>query len=176
MESGEVVLVATAFVAAILSAVVGMAGGITLLSVMLLFQSPFVAVPLHGAIQLASNSSRAIVQRAHIRWSIVAAFAVLLLPAGFVGLKVAALLPGSVLKAVIGVFVLLSTWVPIRGTVPHAARSGRFVLLGGAAGVLNTSIGASGPLIAPFSSISVFLAIRSSERRRLARRSGTSRS
>ena len=48
-----------AFATSILSAVVGMAGGITLLAVMLLFLEPLAAIPLHGVIQLVSNSSRA---------------------------------------------------------------------------------------------------------------------
>ena len=55
------------FATSILSAVVGMAGGITLLSVMLLFYDPLVAIPLHGVVQLISNSSRAVIQRRHLR-------------------------------------------------------------------------------------------------------------
>ena len=42
-----------------------MAGGITLLSVMLLFMEPLIAIPIHGAVQLVSNSSRAVIQREH---------------------------------------------------------------------------------------------------------------
>jgi hypothetical protein len=53
----------TAFFTAILSAVAGMAGGMTLLAVMLLFLPPLAAIPLHGAIQLAANSSRTLIQR-----------------------------------------------------------------------------------------------------------------
>ena len=52
------VLTATAIATAILSAIVGMAGGIVLLTVMLLFFEPIVAIPLHGLVQLVSNGSR----------------------------------------------------------------------------------------------------------------------
>ena len=59
------ILSAVALATSVLSAVVGMAGGITLLSVMLLFLEPLAAIPLHGVIQLVSNSSRAVIQRRH---------------------------------------------------------------------------------------------------------------
>ena len=52
------VLAGAALATSILSAVVGMAGGITLLSVMLLFLDPLVAIPLHGAVQLVSNARK----------------------------------------------------------------------------------------------------------------------
>ena len=85
MEFGDAILLAAAaFLTAILSAIVGMAGGITLLSVMLLNLEPLVAIPLHGAVQLVSNGSRAWIQRSHIEWSIAGRFARLLLPAGAV--------------------------------------------------------------------------------------------
>ena len=49
----------------------GLAGGMTLLGVMLLFYDPLVAIPLHGAIQLVSNGSRAWIQREHVERGIV---------------------------------------------------------------------------------------------------------
>jgi len=62
-----VLLCAAAFATAVLSAVVGMAGGITLLAAMLLWLPPLVVIPLHGVIQLASNGSRTWFQRRHAR-------------------------------------------------------------------------------------------------------------
>ena len=72
-------LFAVAFATAILSAVIGFAGGIVLLGVMLLFFEPLVAIPLHAVVQLMSNGSRAYIQREHIDWSIVWRFALPLL-------------------------------------------------------------------------------------------------
>ncbi|MDH3212584.1 MAG: hypothetical protein OEM05_08875, partial [Myxococcales bacterium] len=60
------VLCAAALATSVLSAIVGMAGGITLLSVMLLFLEPLVAIPLHGVIQLVSNATRTAIQRRHV--------------------------------------------------------------------------------------------------------------
>ena len=79
-------LACAVYVTAILSAVVGMAGGMTLLAVMLQVLDPLVVLPLHGAVQLVSNASRTWVQRRHVEWAIAGRFAILLLPAGGLGL------------------------------------------------------------------------------------------
>jgi len=147
-------LVVAALLTSMLSAVVGMAGGITLLGVMLLFLDPLVAIPLHGIVQLVSNGSRTWVQRVHVKRDLVGRYALLLLPAAALGLFFARGLDPVVLKTAIGVFVLVATWrsgwltfgMHPERTRPHA----RFVLLGGVAGFLNMTVGAVGPFIAPF--------------------------
>lgn len=143
-----------AFASAVLSAIVGMAGGITLLAAMLLFLPPLVAIPLHGVIQLASNGSRAWIQRSHVDRGILLRFGILLLPMGALGIGLAQELPEAVVRSAIGVFVLLATWAPgmlLLGALPERIDRGRrFLGLGAAAGFLNVTIGATGPLIAPF--------------------------
>jgi uncharacterized membrane protein YfcA len=148
------VLVVASFATAILSAIVGMAGGIVLLSVMLLFLPPLAAIPLHGAVQLVSNGSRTWIQRHHVERSLVWRYSALLLPMSFAGLAIATSLHPSLTRALIGVFVLLATWVPAVLTVGlHPERSDRdrrFLVLGGVVGLLNPTVGATGPLLAPF--------------------------
>lgn len=148
------VLCVAAFLASILSAVVGMAGGIVLLTVMLLYFEPLIAIPLHGVIQLASNGSRTFIQRAHVRWDLVWRYGILLLPMAYAGLSVARTLSPELARTLIGVFVLLATWRPrwlMLGTHPEQTQPRRrFVLLGGVMGFLQMNIGATGPLIAPF--------------------------
>ncbi len=148
------ILFVAALATSALSAVVGMAGGITLLAVMLLFFEPLVAIPLHGVVQLVSNGSRTIIQRRHVRWDLLVRYGALLVPMSFVGLQIAERLPVALARALIGGFVLLATWRPgwmLLGIHPEqAAPTRRFVLLGGVVGVLNMTIGAVGPLIAPF--------------------------
>ncbi len=155
MEPFELsVLCAVALAASILSAIVGMAGGIVLLSVMLLFLEPLVAIPLHGVIQLVSNAARTAIQRRHVARGIVWRYGLLLFPMGFVGLAIAQALSPSHLRLWIGSFVLLATWAPgwvLLGTHPERTDPNRrFLALGGVAGVLNLTLGATGPLIAPF--------------------------
>ena len=153
--AGELaVLAGAAFATAMLSAIVGMAGGITLLAAMLLFLPPLVVIPLHGVIQLVSNGSRTFIQREHLRWDVVWRYSLPLLPMGFLGLLLAERIPPDFAKAGIGVFVLFATWAPslmLMGTHPQdASPERRFFVLGAVVGVINMTVGATGPLIAPF--------------------------
>jgi uncharacterized membrane protein YfcA len=148
------VLGAIAFLTAMLSGMLGVAGGMILLSVMLLYLEPAATIPLHAAIQLVSNGSRVVIQRRHIDWRIAGHYSVLLLPAGWLGLLLLLRLPPDTTTLLIGAFVLLATWRSswlLLGTHPEAVRPGRrFLLLGGVVGALNPIVGATGPLVAPF--------------------------
>ena len=155
MEPTAIALLAAVSLAtSAISAIVGMAGGTVLLSVMLLFCDPLVALPLHGVIQLVSNGSRTWAQRRDVHWGIAARYSALLLPMGFLGLALLRSLPPDAAQALIGLFVLVATWAPhwlLIGTHPEQLALGRrFVVLGGVVGLLNTVIGATGPLISPF--------------------------
>ena len=74
------VLALAALLTSILSAIVGMGGGITLLAIMLLFLDPLVAIPLHATVQMVSNGTRAVAQRHHVEWGILWRYALPLLP------------------------------------------------------------------------------------------------
>ena len=147
-------LAAVAFATSMLSAILGLAGGITLLSVMLLFMEPLTAVPLHGVVQLVANGSRTWIQRREVHLELVWPYALCLLPAGFAGLTLARGLAPDHLRALIGAFVLLATWAPAGlrlGRHPERiAPRRRFLLLGATVGFLNTTVGATGALLAPF--------------------------
>jgi uncharacterized membrane protein YfcA len=95
-----------------------------------------------------------VIQREHLRWDLIGPFCVLLLPMGFVGLAIVQSLPAAALRTLIGVFVLLATWFPkllLFGAHPERMKQGRrFLTLGAVAGTLNVTLGATGPLIAPF--------------------------
>jgi len=154
MEATQLAVIgATAFVTAVLSGVLGMAGGVALLGVLLFYLPPLVAIPLHGVIQLVSNGSRVVAQRQHARFDWIGWYTLPLVPAGLVGLKVAEALPEAALEGAIGAVVLLATWLPKRRGA--AAASGqsprlRFLALGGCTGFLNMVVGAAGVLVDPF--------------------------
>ncbi len=155
MEPAELaILVVAALATSALSAVVGMAGGITLLAVMLLFLPPLAAIPVHGVVQLVSNGSRALIQREHVDRGILLRYGLLLVPAGFAGLWLAQQLPPASTRVLIGAFVLVATWRPgwllLGGHPERTDPTLRFVGLGGVVGFLNATLGATGPLIAPF--------------------------
>jgi uncharacterized membrane protein YfcA len=148
------VLLGAAFATSILSAVVGMAGGIVLLTIMLFFFDPIPAIAIHGVVQLASNSSRAVIQREHVAWDLVGRYAILLLPMGYAGVQIAFTLPPHLTKALIGLFVLVATWRPdwllFGADVDRLRPRVRFFFLGGFMGFMSTIVGATGPLQAPF--------------------------
>lgn len=148
------VLCGASLVTAGVSAVLGMAGGIMLLAVMLLFLDPAIAIPIHALVQLTSNSSRTIIHARAIRRDILFSFALLLLPAGALTVPLVQLAPADALRFAIGIFVLVATWrkswltfgfdpekIPVRP---------RFAILGAGAGALGPVVGATGPFIAPF--------------------------
>jgi uncharacterized membrane protein YfcA len=67
---------------------------------------------------------------------------------------VATRVPAEAVRAAIGVFVLVALWAPralLLGAHPdRLPERRRFLLLGGLAGFLNTTVGASGPMQGPF--------------------------
>ena len=153
-DSALAILTLAAFLTSIVSAIIGVAGGMMLLAVMLLFVDPLVAIPLHGAVQLVSNGSRALLQRGHVKAGIVWRYSVLLVPGGVAGLALVQHLSPEFVRIMIGAFVLVATWAPhllLLGVRPrHADPHRRFIWLGGVIGFLNMSIGATGPFAAPF--------------------------
>jgi uncharacterized membrane protein YfcA len=155
MDPGALgVLAAAAVVTSAFTAAVGIGGGIVLLALMLLYLEPLVAIPVHGAVQLASNATRTAIQREHVRWPLVARFAPGLVPAGVLGIWLLQDVPPTAARAAIGVFVLAALWAPrvlLLGLDPaetHPTR--RFVWLGLGVGFLNTTVGATGPVQGPF--------------------------
>ena len=62
------ILVLSALGTSILSGIMGMGGGILLLTIMMQFFPPAILIPLHGSIQWSSNISRAYFNRKDILW------------------------------------------------------------------------------------------------------------
>ncbi len=63
-------LVAASFVTSALTAAFGVGGGMAMLALMGLFIPVAALIPVHGAVQLGSNTGRAWRQRAHVRTDI----------------------------------------------------------------------------------------------------------
>jgi uncharacterized protein len=149
-----VVLCAASLVTAGVSAVLGMAGGIMLLAIMLLFVEPAVAIPVHAVVQLVSNSSRVVIHTKHVRKDLLWPYVLLLLPAGALTVPLAQHAPADILRVAIGLFVIVATWrkrwLLLGLDVDRIPVRPRFAIVGAAAGALGPIIGATGPFIAPF--------------------------
>jgi uncharacterized membrane protein YfcA len=148
----ELLIIAIAAVmTAGLTAVAGAGGGVVLLVVMLQFVDPVVAIPAHGVVQLVSNGTRTVTMRHDAEVALLRWYLPLLVPATVVGYFIADGIPRDAGRAVVGVFALLAVWWPA-ATAWLAPRGGgvkRLSLVGAVAGLVNPTIGASGPLLAP---------------------------
>jgi uncharacterized membrane protein YfcA len=145
-----VILSAAALGAATVSGFLGMAGGISLLAVMTAVMPAGGIIPIHGIVQLTSNSARTVAFLKHVSWRIAGVYC---LPA-LVGVVIAAnLWSGEKLeffKPGIGAFILLFLlWrrrKPKLRNIPLWA----YAPVGLCSGFLGIFVGATGPFIAPF--------------------------
>ncbi len=137
-------LVAAGFFSSCLAGALGMGGGVLLMTLMSGLVPPQALLPVHAVTQLASNGSRALLGWRHIDWHLV--------PPVIAGGVLGAAVGGGVyqsldltwLPAIVGVFILLITWVKLPGV-----RGGSRASLG-LLGFYQTGIGmvagATGPL------------------------------
>lgn len=157
----ELIVIGTAAVlTSVLSAIAGLGGGVILLLVIAQFVAPTTAIPIQGAIQLVSNGSRAAMLRRSVVWPVVGWSSVLLLPGSLLGVAIATSLPESAVRIALAGFVLVLAWRPTMlkmnpaaaTTEPgHPVQRRKMLLgVGAASGLLNTTVGASGPVTSPF--------------------------
>ena len=141
-------LVAASFFTSALTAAFGVGGGIAMLALMGLFVPVAALIPVHGAVQLGSNTGRAWHQRAHVRRDIFAPFLAGSLVGAVAGAAVVVQLPDALLKLVLGGFVIAVTWARIPGFDRLSAAG---LAVGSAVTALATMfVGATGPLLSAF--------------------------
>lgn len=146
-----VVLTLVALVTSVLSAVVGFGGGVLLLAALASVLDPLTAILIQGAIQLAGNTTRAHAHHRSIDWSVVVKLTVLIIPGSVLGLLVARGLEADALRGLMGGFVLLATWWPAAtARLAHSVSTPTLLAAGAVTGVGNVTVGATGPLLAPF--------------------------
>ncbi len=144
------VLALAALFTSVISAIVGMAGGIVLLSIMTFFLDLSVIVPVHGVVQLASNSTRFLSLRHHIERRIVLP-TLLCMPLGvFVAVRIIETIDNKeILLLLIAALIFYVLFKP-RNLPPLKIPFWGFGVLAFFVGVLNPLIGATGPFMAPF--------------------------
>jgi uncharacterized membrane protein YfcA len=139
----------SAVVTSFISGILGMAGGLILMGILLALMPVPAAMMLHGITQLASNGSRAFLWRGHVDWrvfrgylwgslAITALFAVF----QFVVSKPVALI-------VMGLTPFLALVLPERLHL-NVERPGHATLCGTVCSVLNLTAGVSGPILDVF--------------------------
>ena len=157
MES--LTLILAAFLTSMLSAIIGMGGGVTLLGIMaIVIPDGYLVVAYHGIIQLVSNLTRTTVYRDGIDRPILSRFTKGIIPGLFVA---AGLIYGLIqfydvnsaseikfdyLKPLIGIYIIWFLYLRKKKPISDQA----FTWMGVLSGLVTVFIGAAGPLIAPF--------------------------
>jgi uncharacterized membrane protein YfcA len=142
-------LLGSVLVTSILSGILGMAGGMILMAILVSTVSVATAMMVHGVVQATSNGSRAWFLRSHIQWQILPTYVIGsgVALAGFMAL---ALVPDpGVVLILVGVFPWLARIIPNLKGLDINRPSTSF-----ACGIIVTSAqliaGASGPLLDVF--------------------------
>ena len=137
-------LVPIVFATSCMTAVIGMGGGVLLITLMPGLVPAGAIIPIHACTQLASNVSRAAFSWRHIDLSIIPAFVLGAALGVWAGGAVYDSIDLHWLPAIIGVLILVITWVPL----PKPAGGGQLALaiLGFYQTCLGMIAGATGPL------------------------------
>jgi uncharacterized membrane protein YfcA len=144
-----IILIITALLTSIISGMTGMAGGTILLAVIASIVDTAFVVPLHGTVQLVSNSTRSLLFFKHIKWKIILFFLIGILPGALIGLYVFKLLDKNIIKLLMGIFILVITYLP-KSKRESKSSFAIFLPIGFFSGLIGIFFGAIGPFIAPF--------------------------
>lgn len=139
---------AAAFVSSFLTACMGVGGGAFLLLVMAFYFPPAVLIPLHGVVQFGSNVGRVVTLWRVVNPRTIGYFTVGALVGSFIGAHVFFALPEKILSLVIGLGVLVLTWLP--KPQKQQLKSWGMVVMGVLTSFLGLFIGAAGILVAPY--------------------------
>lgn len=141
-------LLASSTITSMITASLGAGGGVLLLVLMASWMPPAAIIPVHGMIQLGSNVGRAALTWRHVDWRVIAAF----LPGVIVGAAIGAWLlinlPAHIWQLTIAAFVLYLCWGP---PLPKGAFGAPGVFLASSlTSFVSLFVGATGPLVAAF--------------------------
>ncbi|MDR3536399.1 MAG: TSUP family transporter [Acetobacteraceae bacterium] len=105
-----ITLAVASFATSVLAAALGIGGGLGLLSVMPSFLPIAAVVPVHGATQFISNTTRFLFDRQHAETRLLPAYLGGACLGGALGFLFIGRIPDLYLSTVLGVFILLCTW------------------------------------------------------------------
>ena len=106
--STSVVLVVLSFFTSMMTATLGIGGGVLLLAVMAGTMPVSALIPVHGLVQLGSNGNRALMTVKHIDWRMLKYFSLGAIAGAFLASFIVIQLPLVVIQFAVAVFILLS--------------------------------------------------------------------
>lgn len=142
------ILVTSSFLTSALTAAMGLGGGVAMLAILSLGLPVTSVLPVHGVVQLGSNSGRVIIQRRHLVRPVLLWFALGSLAGIALGASVVVNIPDALAKWALALFILWSIYR--KKSSAQAGRHGKaYFALGGAVSSFCTMlVGATGPLVA----------------------------
>ena len=141
-------LLGASVVTSMLTAMLGAGGGVLLLVLMASWMPAAAIIPVHGMIQLGSNSGRAVLTWHHIDWRVILAFTPGVLVGAALGAWLLIDMPAQLWQLSIAVFVLYLCWGP-KLTKNSFGTAGIFIA-SGITSFISLFVGATGPLVAAF--------------------------
>lgn len=132
----------------IVAMVTGTAGGLLLLAIMAFFFEPTTLLPLHTIIMLLTSVHVAVLFWRHILRQTVIPFLGGSVVGAALGAQIFIALPAAILQGIIGIFILILTWLPKIATVGGETK--RFAVVGFAITFLGIFVSATGSLLASF--------------------------
>ena len=133
------------FCTSLITAAFGLGGGVVLLAILASVLPPAALIPVHGVVQLGSNTGRALILRADVSRAVLLPFLV----GSVVGITLGGLLvvelPPAGVRIAVGAFILWSVVA-----VPPAFLRRSAWLAGGVSSFLTMFFGATGPFVAAY--------------------------
>lgn len=142
--STEISLTLIATITSAIAGILGFGGGMLLIAIMPIFLPAAVIIPIHGIVQLASNSSRVALSFNHVAWQLLPQFLI----GSVIGLVIFTTLLLNIstdyIPIAIGSYILLNLWsIPFANTMK---RFESFYIVGAFQTGLSLIVGATGPL------------------------------
>ena len=113
LSAGLYVLVGVSFLTSLMTAAIGVGGGIGLLAVMPQFLPISAVVPVHGLIQMVSNGSRFAFDYKHAKIEILPRYVIGCLSGAAIGYFFIGHFPEKYLSLILGIFILAITWTKL---------------------------------------------------------------
>ncbi|WP_394222382.1 sulfite exporter TauE/SafE family protein [Alteromonas gracilis] len=147
-DSAIIMLVTASFFTSLLTATLGIGGGVLLLALMAGLLPVEALIPVHGLVQLGSNGNRALMTAKYIDWTMLRWFSIGAVLGAVLASFIVIQLPLVFIQFAVAAFILFLVW----GGKPKAQEmkpAGR-TLAGLVTTLVSMFVGATGPLVAAF--------------------------
>ena len=128
-----------------MTAAAGIGGGTLMLAVLAQVLPVKAIIPVHGLVQLGSNTGRALIMLAHVHWGLFCWFALGSIIGALVGGQLVISLPIKILQLLLGGFILFTTWGP--RFVTQRSDKPTLIVGGLVSTFLTMFVGATGPFV-----------------------------